>query len=60
MFSIIYAIRVTAEKVIECNINRKFRTLEEAKEEVKANQMVIAYRIFDKNGYRVYSEMVKK
>lgn len=60
MFSITYAIRVTAEKVIECNINRKFRTLEEAKEEAKTNQMAIAYRIFDKNGYRVYSEMVEK
>ena len=60
MFSITYAIRVTAEKVVECNINRKFRTLEEAKEEAKTNCMAVAYRIFDKNGYRVYSEKVEK
>lgn len=60
MFSITYAIRMTAEKVIECQLNRKFHTLEDAKREAEANQLAIAYRIFDKNGYRVFSEKVEK
>lgn len=60
MFSITYAIRITAEKAIEVALNRKFRTLEEAKEEAKSNQMAVAYRIFDSNGFRVFSEKVEK
>lgn len=56
MFSISYAIRITAEKVIECHLNRKFRTLEDAKREAEANCIATAYRIFDKNGVRVYSK----
>ena len=60
MFSITYAIRMTAEKVVECQLNRKFRTLEDAKREAKSNQMAVAYRIFDNNGFRVFSEKVEK
>lgn len=56
MFSITYAIRITAEKVVEVALNRKFRTLNEAIKEAKGNQLAEAYRIFDKEGYRVYSE----
>lgn len=59
MFSITYAVRITAEKVIECKLNRKFRTLEDAKREAKSNQMAVAYRIFE-NGFRVFSEKVEK
>lgn len=60
MFSITYAVRITTEKAIEVALNRKFRTLEEAKEEAESNKMAIAYRIFDGSGYRVYSEKVEK
>lgn len=60
MFKITYAIRITAEKVVECQLNHKFRTLEDAKREAKSNQMAVAYRIFDSNGFRVFSEKVEK
>ena len=60
MFSITYAIRMTAEKVIECQLNREFYTLDDAKREAKSNQMAISYRIFDNNGFRVFSEKVEK
>ena len=56
MFTITYEIRVSVEKVAECPLNRAFLTLEDAKREAEANLMAIAYRIFDKNGYRVFSK----
>lgn len=60
MFSITYAIRITTEMVVECQLNRKFCTLEDAKREAKSNQMIIAYRIFDNNGFRIFSEKIEK
>ena len=56
MFTIIYEIRVSADKVVECPLNRSFLTLEDAKREAETNLMAIAYRIFDANGYRIFSK----
>lgn len=60
MFSITYAIRVASDKVIEHHLKKKFRTLEEAKEMANKNRLAIAYRIFDGNGYRVFSKRVER
>ena len=60
MFSITYEIRISNEKTIEVPLNRKFYTLEEAKEEAKSNILAIGYRIFDCTGFRVFSERFEK
>lgn len=56
MFTIIYEIRISTEKVVECPLTRAFLTLEDAKREAEANLMAIAYRIFDASGYRIFSK----
>ena len=56
MFTIIYEIRISTEKVIECPLTNAFLTLEDAKREAEANLMAIAYRIFDASGYRIFSK----
>ena len=58
MFSITYAIRITTERVIECQLNKKFCSFDDAKREAESNQIAIAYRIFDVNGYRIFSKKI--
>ena len=60
MYSIICAIRLTAEKIVECELEKRFRSIEEARAEIVLNDLIVAYRIFDKTGYRIYSEKVEK
>ena len=56
MFTIIYEIRISEDRVVECPLNRSFPTLEDAKREAEANLIAIAYRIFDADGYRIFSK----
>lgn len=57
MFSMICAIRFSG-RVIEYTMNQTYSTIEEAKKDAETNLMIIAYRIFDKSGYRVYSQKI--
>lgn len=59
MFSMICAIRFSG-RVVEYTMNQTYPTIEEAKKDAETNLMIIAYRIFDKSGYRVYSQKISK
>ena len=56
MFTVIYEIRISEDKVVECPLNRFFPTFEDAKREAETNLIAIAYRIFDTDGYRIFSK----
>ena len=57
MFSIVYAIKI-GKKVIECQVANKFASMQEAISEAEQNKMAIAYRVFDKSGFRVASRIL--
>jgi hypothetical protein len=56
MFSLICALRVAPDKVIEHRVKREFRSIEEARATAESEKLAIAYRVFDKTGFRVYTK----
>lgn len=56
MFSLICALRIAPNRVIEHQVKQEFRSIEEARANAEENKLAIAYRVFDKTGFRVYTK----
>ena len=56
MYSVSISVRWSEDRVVECPVSRLYATIEEARKDADSNLLAIAYRIFDKNGYRVFSK----
>lgn len=60
MFTLTCAVRIATAMVVEKKIEKTFRTIEEARNEAESISSAVAYRVFDKTGFRVYSKKIEK
>lgn len=59
MYSMIYEVRV-GDEVKAMKTTAKYRFIEDARVDAESVKNVIAVRVFDKSGLRVYSKRIEK